>query len=1418
MIKLKLAFGKDDFDHEFEIETDELLSAAIERATERVPKGEFKTEEIFNVLVNGVLIDDKFWDKIKLVPEDNVYISPKIKGGSAGEIFKQALLIVITVVASVFLTPAGGATVWSALAVAGVTIAASLALNALIPPPTPDLGGMNGGGLEGSQMYSITGQSNQIKRLGVVPKVYGSHRMFPVIAANPYTELSVDRKTGETVQYLCAVYDFGLGTPLISEIKIGDTPLATESFKDFQFNLVDPNMPDEPVDEFDETLEKEFRLYKGDRTFTPLSLALINGTELTQNTDDNPKNYKTEIILDLQCQRGLFGYSSSGEIGDRTINMTLEFAPVGSSDWRAYNDLTVVDKFQSVGGTDDTEFKVNPIALLPTHPLFDTYYYKHMLGGNSGSYNSPVNVTYNIYTKPNSNLMIFPRPGVNDTWTWAVGTKVFIRELYVGVIQAVNNIPGYSNYQQIVIDRNRPNKLTGYYIMYGVKGNRPLNGPVTYSSIPNTFSEIYASRNTLGAATVKAKSNNTVYANFRFTPKAIGQFKVRLRRVSTTGKFTKQTQDDITWVGLTTSFVSSPIRTTKRHVFLELRIKATNQLNGQIQNLSALVTQPLDVYDPDTNTWSRQPSNNPAWVFVDLLTGEVNKKAVSKDRIHLPSILAWAEYCDAVPTPPPGQEYLEPRFQCNFILDYESTLQEVLNQVGGASQASLNIIDGKYGVFVDRLKTVPVQIFTPRNSKDFSSSRFYAPRPHGVKVKYIDPQLAWEVTECIVYDNGYDADTATEFDDLTSFACTNYEQAWRFGRYMIAQNRLRQETINLMVDFENLVCTRGDYVQITQDVMQVGGRPARVKAVAGNVITIDDGLDTDPGLDWGYTYRSATGEIATSTCTPLTSRTYELDGDIPGIGDLIVIGEVGKLVLDCIIKSISPNDDMSAQLTLIERANDIFAYESESVLPDYDPQISQTSSPEFAPPKAVTDLEITDLAYECSETQSGYNYYIEIVWDIPANSIYEFFEILLDDGRGYRTVGTTGSKYWKQTLDPARFGVQHGMKVLAVSASGRKLDLIAVPEVLFDPTLKVTPPSNVPGFGMSITNQVLQLAWQGITDCDLYRYELRYSPDINDIWEASVPLQLVDRNVNSVAVQARTGIYFIKAVDFAGNKSAIASTSLTTIPGLFDLNIIETLNDAPNFEGNTELAIVSGTSVILEERVFGDIDTMEYYPDGYYYVKDLIDLGEIYSVRLQSLIRADGFRFGELMSNWESLEDVDQLSTANSDDWNIVAEYRATNEILSMASWEHLADVEHLNEGLGQGFTEWRPIPTIGDATGRVFQFRVHLQSITPNVTPRLFDGTIKADMPDRIETFENLLSSAISPYQVTYARRFNGPDPSPNIQITIDDGAAGDYWEIENKNLEGFQIRFYNSVGTQVVRTFDVAVKGYGSRHSVVI
>jgi hypothetical protein len=631
---------------------------------------------------------------------------------------------------------------------------------------------------------------------------------------------------------------------------------------------------------------------------------------------------------------------------------------------------------------------------------------------------------------------------------------------------------------------------------------------------------------------------------------------------------------------------------------------------------------------------------------------------------------------------------------------------------------------------------------------------------------------------------------------------------------MMAQNKLRQETMTITVDFEHLVCTRGDYVQITQDVMRVGGTPARVKFMTSNVATINDALDIDADLDYGYVARKVDGTIVTSTCTPISSREFELDGTLPQAGDLIVIGEVNKIVYDCLVKSISPNEDLSATLVLIEKADAVYDYESTGDLPDYDPSISTTSNPDFAPPRAVSNLVVVDQGYDCAASGNSYEYFVDLSWDAPPGSTYEFFAIYVNSGRGYLQVDQTNQSIYHYVIDENNLGVEHSFKVIAVSASGRKLPVGAVDAVTATVEAKTTPPSDIPKLSTDITNEVLQLTWEPIDDCDVRRYLIRYTPVTSFAdWNASTPLFEADARATTASVQARTGTYLVKAIDFAGNESVNVALAITSIPELTNLNIIDEITDSPDFLGSYDRVEKLGSDSIILSISGGSVR----YSEGYYYYTSLLDLGEIYTVRLQSLIQAEGYTSADIMSDWVTLDSVLLLASAKFSEWDVETQYRSSDQFNVMENWLALTDIAFLNEGDAEAFTEWRKF-SIGDATGRVFQFRLRLLSYKPTVTPRVFDATIRADMPDRIESYQNVSVDSVTGYTVAYTPAFKGPGTTPNIQVSIENAQSGDYWAFDYKTLDGFKIRVYDKTNTQVTRTVDIVVKGYGRQNTVVI
>jgi hypothetical protein len=219
----------------------------------------------------------------------------------------------------------------------------------------------------------------------------------------------------------------------------------------------------------------------------------------------------------------------------------------------------------------------------------------------------------------------------------------------------------------------------------------------------------------------------------------------------------------------------------------------------------------------------------------------------------------------------------------------------------------------------------------------------------------------------------------------------------------------------------------------------------------------------------------------------------------------------------------------------------------------------------------------------------------------------------------------------------------------------------------------------------------------------------------------------------------------------------------------------------------------------------------QYYSEGYYYFQDLLDLGEIYSVRLQSSIRAEGYVSTDIMSNWITLDSVLLLYSTGSSSWDVETQYRTTATLNVMADWVTLSSVLTISQGAEDIWTAWKKF-IIGDATGRIFQFRLKLISNVLNVSPRVLSAEIKSDMPDRSESYNNLVAPDTG-LTVTYSPAFKGPGTTPNIQITIENGASGDYIEYTSKTLDGFTIYFYDKLNNPVSRQFDANIKGYGRK-----
>jgi len=123
-------------------------------------------------------------------------------------------------------------------------------------------------------------------------------------------------------------------------------------------------------------------------------------------------------------------------------------------------------------------------------------------------------------------------------------------------------------------------------------------------------------------------------------------------------------------------------------------------------------------------------------------------------------------------------------------------------------------------------------------------------------------------------------------------------------------------------------------------------------------------------------------------------------------------------------------------------------------------------------------------------------------------------------------------------------------------------------------------------------------------------------------------------------------------------------------------------------------------------------------------------------------------------------------------------------------------------------WTEYRKF-FVGDYTARGLRFKIVMFSLDSNASPSVNSLSVTVDMPDRIASGSDIASGTDSGGRVvSFARPFYAP---PAIGIAAQNLNQGDYFTITAKSPSSFTIKFMNSGGSTVSRTFDYVASGYG-------
>jgi hypothetical protein len=381
----------------------------------------------------------------------------------------------------------------------------------------------------------------------------------------------------------------------------------------------------------------------------------------------------------------------------------------------------------------------------------------------------------------------------------------------------------------------------------------------------------------------------------------------------------------------------------------------------------------------------------------------------------------------------------------------------------------------------------------------------------------------------------------------------------------------------------------------------------------------------------------------------------------------------------------------------------------------------------------------------------------------------------------------------------------YDVRVKAVSSIGSSSTYVTETRTIIG---AIEPPQDVEDFSCNILGQEAHLSWSQIPDLDLAYYQIRYSSltDGTGDWSNSVSLvEKVSRPATSINVPSRVGTYLIKAVDKLGNFSSNATAIISNVTGVTNFNAITTQSEHPDFDGTFTNTIKTDSTIQLDsselfDSALGDFDTettrffdsgvsnADFYASGNYLFADIIDIGAKHTCRLTASLKQTSNNPDDLFDNRSGLFDTnssnfDGDTPSNS---NAHIEIATSDDNSTYTSFQNFV---------------------IGEYTARYFKFRVVLTSSDLASTPVVEEVSVTIDMPDRIFSGNDITSGA-----GTYTVSFTNPYKTVNyaVGITAEDMATGDFFIVESKTINGFNVTFKNSGGTAVSKTFDYIAKGY--------
>ena len=283
----------------------------------------------------------------------------------------------------------------------------------------------------------------------------------------------------------------------------------------------------------------------------------------------------------------------------------------------------------------------------------------------------------------------------------------------------------------------------------------------------------------------------------------------------------------------------------------------SSQFNGSAPKVTCKIKGKLikvpDNYDPITRTYSGSWfggfkmawSNNPAWIFYDLVLDEIYGMGT---RVDASMVDKWAlypiaQYCDEMVSD--GAGGTEPRFTCNVFIQSQEDAWQVLNDLAAVFRGITFWGNDQIYVQADVPQDDVDWVYNVSNVIDglFTyAGGSYKNRYSSCLVSWSDPQNHYSDTVEGVYDSALVERYDVRQTSLTAIGCTSQSEAHRRGRWVLLSNA-KDGTVSFGVGLDGYIPLPTEIIGVADPFRSGKENGGRISAVNGRQITLDREID-----------------------------------------------------------------------------------------------------------------------------------------------------------------------------------------------------------------------------------------------------------------------------------------------------------------------------------------------------------------------------------------------------------------------------------------------------------------------------------------------------------------------------------------------------------------------------------------------